>query len=470
MKRSINRSLRSELTDTFQDDQFPRLRNWPRPVLAVLVRLSEAGFDAYLVGGCVRDRLLSRPVHDYDVATSALPDDVQRLFTATAATGVKHGTVTVLEFGVPIEVTTFRVDLGYGDGRRPDAVVFTSDVIADLARRDFTVNAIAVDSSGQVVDPFHGQDDAVRKLIRAVGRAGDRFSEDALRILRGLRFAAQLGFHIESGTRTAMASASPMLRHVSTERIGQEFERIAGSDWLQVLPELADGPFVSSLPEPWPALQAGFRRLYGLQWQAGDWQHTNTAFVKSVKTLTASAGTGTQVGHADTGLEELRTRLSVALWMTAGELPDAVVRRLCRDTAWTKQRSDAIVAASHIAKDTDPAQWRAAQWRSACFERDPIALLIACTCLDAVTAFEPGRAQTRVDGLLHAAAVQPLWRLRQLAVNGRDLTALGVRGAGVGWLLAHLTKQVLDGRLPNTAAVLRAAAVAFIEHEGQELT
>ena len=167
----------------------------------VLRRLENKGFKAYLVGGCVRDRLMGRPVHDVDIATSALPEEVMAVFSdmRTIPTGLKHGTVTVICGGSQYEITTFRIDGGY-------SVQFTPDIREDLARRDFTMNAIAMDADGCIVDPFGGEEDIRRSVIRCVGEPERRFTEDALRILRGVRFASQLGFTIEAETERAMLS------------------------------------------------------------------------------------------------------------------------------------------------------------------------------------------------------------------------------------------------------------------------
>ena len=191
----------------------------------VLAMLEEAGYTAYFVGGYVRDTLLGRPVHDLDVATSARPEDVIRLFARTVPTGLQHGTVTVLENGVPLEVTTYRTESGYADHRRPDCVAFVDQIEEDLARRDFTVNAMALGLRGEVIDPFGGQDDLKRRLIRAVGRPEERFAEDALRMLRCIRFASQLSFDIDEQTFRAVCAQADTLGHVAVERISAEWNK-----------------------------------------------------------------------------------------------------------------------------------------------------------------------------------------------------------------------------------------------------
>ncbi|HET9594411.1 MAG TPA: tRNA cytidylyltransferase, partial [Anaeromyxobacteraceae bacterium] len=199
-------------------------------LLDVLRTLDEAGHRSWLVGGMVRDLLLGRrgtDVADLDVATPARPADVSRLFPKVIPTGIEHGTVTVLSRGVPIEVTTFRGEGPYLDGRRPSSVSFLDDVDGDLARRDFTVNAIAYDPvERRIRDPFQGQRDLRRGVLRAVGDAAARFAEDGLRPLRAVRFAAQLGFRVEPATARAIPPALPVVARVSAERVSQELAKL----------------------------------------------------------------------------------------------------------------------------------------------------------------------------------------------------------------------------------------------------
>lgn len=201
----------------------------PEYVATCLERLWGAGFAAHPVGGCVRDTLLGRTPGDWDIATSATPEQVSALFPHTVPTGVKHGTVTVVLPGGTIEVTAFRREGAYADGRHPDAVTFGASLEEDLSRRDFTINAMALAPDGQVIDPFGGRADLERKRLRCVGAPSRRFSEDALRILRGIRFAAQLGFTIEEQTAAAMESLAPNLVHVSAERLTAELDKTLSS-------------------------------------------------------------------------------------------------------------------------------------------------------------------------------------------------------------------------------------------------
>ncbi len=198
----------------------------PGYVCGVLKTLGSNGFEAYLVGGCLRDTLLGRPVHDWDIATSALGADVMRIFPKTVKTGARFGTVAVITGGGAVEVTTFRSDGSYSDRRRPDSVTFVGDLHEDLKRRDFTVNAMAMATDGMLIDPFGGREDIKRKRIRCVGDPKARFSEDALRMFRALRFAAQLSFEIEDGTEAAIKKCAPLCAALSAERVRDETEKI----------------------------------------------------------------------------------------------------------------------------------------------------------------------------------------------------------------------------------------------------
>lgn len=192
----------------------------------ILEHIESAGFEAYFVGGAVRDMLLNKPIHDVDIATSAFPEEIKALFTKTVDTGIQHGTVMVLDHGDGYEITTFRTESTYTDFRRPDKVTFVRSLAEDLKRRDFTINAIAMTKDGDIIDLFDGLTDMAQKRIRAVGDAEVRFNEDALRIMRALRFSAQLGFDIAPHTKAALKQIGPNLEKIAVERIRVEFEKL----------------------------------------------------------------------------------------------------------------------------------------------------------------------------------------------------------------------------------------------------
>lgn len=204
----------------------------------ILEMLENSGFEAYMVGGCVRDSIMGRHIHDVDITTNALPEEIMAVFSGfrTIPTGLKHGTVTVIHENEQYEITTYRMDGSYSDSRRPDCVEFTTDIVSDLARRDFTINSIAMDRHGNVVDPFGGRADIEKGIIRCVGEPEKRFTEDALRMLRAVRFASQLGFRIDEGTEMAMLSLRDRLDLISRERVREEFDKLlCGKSSTEVL-------------------------------------------------------------------------------------------------------------------------------------------------------------------------------------------------------------------------------------------
>lgn len=205
----------------------------PKNVENIIERLKEHGFEGFAVGGCVRDSLLKKTPTDWDITTDALPEDMKKIFKKTFDTGIAHGTVTVLMDGVGYELTTYRIDGNYSDGRHPDSVSFSKNLSEDLCRRDFTVNAMAYSHNKGIVDLFGGRKDLQNGIIRAVGDAKKRFDEDALRMLRAVRFAAQLGFKIDDDTFAAIKEKAKLLSNVSKERIFVELNKSLCGDFAQ---------------------------------------------------------------------------------------------------------------------------------------------------------------------------------------------------------------------------------------------
>lgn len=222
----------------------------PASALNVIERLEHAGFEAWLVGGCVRDLVLGRNPEDWDVATSALPEAVSTIFPVCIPTGIRHGTVTAIVDGCAHEITTFRTESGYSDFRRPDRVVFVSDLHSDLARRDFTINAMAWHPRRGLEDPFSGLIDLEQRCVRAVGDPHMRFSEDALRMLRAVRFSAQLDFDLLDETMDAIRALCPNIAHVSPERIRSELDKWVMAQGTRRWPLLREsGLMAAILPE-----------------------------------------------------------------------------------------------------------------------------------------------------------------------------------------------------------------------------
>jgi tRNA nucleotidyltransferase (CCA-adding enzyme) len=204
--------------------------NIPKDVEFIIDKFYENNYEAFIVGGCVRDSIRGVAPHDYDITTNALPEKIQELFEKTIPTGIKHGTITVLIDGNSYEVTTYRIDGDYIDNRRPESVEFVSDIKEDLSRRDFTINAMAYNYNEGLVDYFSGNEDLQNKLIKAVGEPDKRFNEDALRMMRAIRFAAQLGFTIEAKTLASIKKNNALINNISAERIRDEFIKIIISD------------------------------------------------------------------------------------------------------------------------------------------------------------------------------------------------------------------------------------------------
>ena len=249
----------------------------PKSVARILRTLEKAGFEAYAVGGCVRDTLLDRQPGDWDITTSARPREVKALFRRTIDTGIQHGTVTVLmreenQQFTGYEVTTYRIDGEYLDGRHPKEVIFTPSLHEDLARRDFTINAMAYNERAGIVDDFGGMEDLAAKQIRAVGNPAHRFQEDALRMLRAIRFSAQLDFGIEAETMAAVSALAPNLQKVSKERIATELTKLLLSkhpERLQLVFDTGLAPFVAadfSKLSALPRLTGDVPAKKGLRW------------------------------------------------------------------------------------------------------------------------------------------------------------------------------------------------------------
>lgn len=288
----------------------------PEAAKSIIEQLNTNGFEAYVVGGCVRDSLLGRMPEDWDITTSAKPEQVKEIFKRTVDTGIQHGTVTVLIEHEGYEVTTYRIDGEYEDGRHPRSVEFTGSLLEDLKRRDFTINAMAYSDREGLVDAFDGVKDLEGRIIRCVGNAVDRFTEDALRILRAIRFSAQLGFDMEEETRAAISVIAPSMAKVSKERIQVELTKLLLSDHPERLKYVYDNgiaPYISQYFE-----DAG-RRL---------WEAEKIAWLPSKKHMRWSGflrleepGNGVRI------LKELKldndtihqTKTLVSLWKT--EIP-----------------------------------------------------------------------------------------------------------------------------------------------------
>ena len=428
--------------------------NWDRRALEVLEALHQKGHRAVLVGGCVRDSLLSIPLHDYDGATSARPEEIK---TACAAfhcveTGIKHGTVTVLSGGLPVEVTTFRRESGYSDHRRPDHVDFTDDLTEDLARRDFTVNAIAWEPNG-LTDPFGGQEDLKNHLIRCVGDPDRRVEEDALRVIRGLRLAAQLGFDLHPDTAAAIRRHIPDLSLVAWERISAEFLRLICSPGaVQILldfPELV----TQILPELKPAV--GFDQK--------TWHHIYDVYTHSVKALELvppvpalrlaallhDVGKPSVSSVDENGQGHFYNHVPKSV-----ELAGTALTRMKLDKA-TRTKVLLLIERHHLPVEASE-RW-VGKWLSRLGEENFFDLLALKRADSGASAFHPGEKENfdRIEAIARELLSRaPCLTLKDLAVNGRDAVAAGLTGPEIGQRLRFLLGQVAEGALPNDRAVL----------------
>ena len=403
---------------------------------ALLNALHAAGYAAYAVGGCVRDSLLGRTAHDWDLCTSALPQQVMELFGAAQCipTGLQHGTVTIKYGGQLYETTTFRTEGSYTDGRHPDAVQFVPDVREDLARRDFTINAMAYNEAEVLVDPFGGQKDLQNGLLRAVGEPQQRFTEDALRILRLYRFAARFGFALDAATARAARQLAPHLDCISAERIQEELAKLLAAPqpgaYLEpavlavVLPELTPAALEAAKPVV-DACPAGEENL-PVRWAAllGALGEADTRRVlKRLRCSNACIEETAVLVRETAGQGVCEEKAPAHAPVHAGEV--AIRRLLGRYGLCTVERLCALCAALHP-------------------QNAP-----ACT-------FAAQRArQLDADGVC--------CRVSQLAVNGRDLMAAGIpAGPALRRVLEALLDGVIRAEYPNEKPALLAAAQKII--------
>ena len=436
----------------------------PAGAAFVLQRLKENGFQGYVVGGCVRDSLLGRAPKDWDICTDALPEEMQRVFRDqhVIETGLKHGTLTVMYDHEPYEVTTFRVDGEYTDHRHPDAVRFVKNVVDDLARRDFTVNAMAWNPQSGLVDAFGGQEDLRAGVIRCVGEADRRFGEDALRIMRALRFASVYGFDIEAETAAAVHRLKDTLRDVAAERIRVELAKLlCGQGVGKMLREYAD-VFFAILPQLAPMHGFDQRTPY----HAYDvWEHTVRAVENAPSTETlrltlllhdAGKPAAFTVDEQGVGHAHGHHRLSA-------EIAAEVLAYLRLDNA-TRDRILMLVEHHDWPLSTERTLLKRRLNR---LGEEALYQLIEVQRADALGKGTEAAAdvEARTEELRQALTVllaeRPCVTLRDMAVNGRDLMAEGIaHGKQLGETLNWLLAEVLNERLPNEREALLSAARA----------
>ncbi len=438
----------------------------PANVLQILSLLNQAGYKAYVVGGCVRDSLLSKPPKDWDVCTSALPEDMQRVFHGfrVVETGLKHGTLTVVLDGIPYEITTFRVDGAYTDHRHPDGVTFVTDVRDDLARRDFTVNAMAYHPSEGLIDAFGGQADLQKKVIRCVGQPSERFTEDALRILRALRFASVYGFDIEEETSAAAHALKETLPLVAAERIHVELSKLlCGQSCGMILRRYRD-ILAQILPDIAPMFDFPQRTPYH---RYDVWEHTVRA-VESVPAtevlrltmLLHDAGKPASFTSDSQGIGHFHGHAAVST-----DIAEKAMARLRMDRA-TAERVQLLVKYHDIELNTDE---RLLKRRLNQFGEEALRQLIDVQEADQLAKgtrtpedirAESAALRRALDALL---ASSPCFTLKSLAVNGRDIAALGARGTEIGQVLQSLLEKVMDNTLVNEKQTLLQEGEAVLK-------
>ncbi|NHW34220.1 CCA tRNA nucleotidyltransferase [Paenibacillus aceris] len=422
----------------------------------VLEKLTEAGYEAYLVGGCVRDAVLDRPIKDIDIATSALPEQVIACFPRTAPTGLQHGTVTVILQQGTYEVTTFRKEAEYEGFRRPSSVAYISDLTEDLKRRDFTMNAMAMDGAGNVVDPFEGQKDLALGVLRCVGKAEERFGEDALRMLRCIRFASTYELQVEESTWQALLAQAPLLRHIAMERVRSELQR------------MIDGPAPARAVRLLLAsrLTAYLKKQLPLPFER--WLAWDNAL------------------DAVSALEEQHDRWSMLLMLL--EVPADIVRTALQELTFSRADGDAVWAVLALREEVAAQLSGGGDPQDAALQTDPAPLERVWKVRAVRSGEAAARALLRLLRVLQPIAGQrgelalfldtaapelvrrgedwlrevPCFSLKELAISGKDLASeLGMQpGPWMGKLLQFLLERTALGEMPNERESLLQAARA----------
>lgn len=444
--------------------------NIPNGAREIIEVLTCTGYEAFVVGGCVRDSLLNLNPHDWDICTNAKPDQVEACFpnNRIIETGMKHGTVTIVMDDESYEVTTYRIDGDYSDGRHPDHVEFTDDLIADLSRRDFTINAMAYSPTKGLIDPFDGQKDLETKRIKTVGNPEDRFSEDALRILRALRFSSVYGFHIEYLTSNAIINMQNSLEKISAERIQSELVKLLmGQDSFKILMLYSD-VICTIIPEFGPCV--GFEQnnryhkydVYEHIMQATQYYKGKDVTVKLALFLHDIAkpqcytedaeGHGHFYGHPTPSSEIANTILS-RLKFDNKTREDVVQLIFYHDTKITPTTRSVRRMLNKIGEE----QYR----RLLNIQAADISAHAHIIGDDRFIRL--GQVESIIDELI---AQQQCFSLKDLAVKGRDIIEIGIpEGPKVGECLKYALNKVLDEELLNEYDVLISAIKEFLNNE-----
>ena len=385
--------------------------------LPVIQKIQEAGYEAYFVGGSVRDRILKKPIADVDIATSAFPMEVKEIFPRTVDVGIEHGTVMVLFDGEGYEVTTFRTESTYQDYRRPDTVTFVRSLEEDLKRRDFTVNALAMNSEGELIDYFGGLKDIEKKIIKAVGSASERFHEDALRMMRGVRFVSQLNFSMETKTELAIKEHHALLEKIAVERIQVEFVKLLLGQGRQI----------------------GLRKMIETElYQFCPGLASKKAGLTSFATLETHLGTATSAWTLLTYFIELPVA-EIELFLRNWKCSKKEIKHVIKERIAFDQRLDSF--------------WTKEGLYQAGLE----------IALEVEALIEGFQQESHLKTLQELYEDLPIKDRQEMQVSGSDLITALKRPAGpwLGELLANIEQQLLIGAIPNQKqAILEWALVA----------
>ncbi|SDY98261.1 CCA tRNA nucleotidyltransferase [Thermoactinomyces sp. DSM 45892] len=387
---------------------------------AVIQKLNESGYEAYLVGGCVRDLLQGRIPNDYDIATSATPSEVQALFARSFATGLEHGTITVLWDQESVEVTTFRTEGVYKDHRRPSGVQFVRSLRDDLQRRDFTMNAMAMDLDGNLYDYFDGRIDLEKGMIRAVGTATERFGEDALRMIRAARFAAQFSFSIDPLIQEAMVYCKQDVKHLSVERIMTEMEKILGS------------------PSPHIGFQVLLQtELFYHMPPLHHWQWDRQRVEERLNRIPS---------HCQ------RAGKWVWFLLAFGTTADSVKSRT-RECKCSKKDSQYFQSIMEILTEWERVKAPDEKWMKQVFLRYGLEPVVESYYIQQALYHETG---CKMEQLRDWWAEMPVKRVTDLSIQGNELISYIEKKPGpwVKWVLSELCRLVVVGEIPNQKEIL----------------
>ena len=430
----------------------------PRKVLMIINNLQLHGYEAFAVGGCVRDSILARRPEDWDITTSAKPEEIKKLFRRTVDTGIEHGTVTVLIGKDSFEVTTYRVDGPYEDGRHPKEVRFTSRLEEDLQRRDFTINAMAYNDEVRLVDVFGGMQDLNHHLIRCVGDPRERFSEDALRILRAVRFSAQLNFPIEPETAEAIKELAPTLEKISAERIQAELVKLLVSPHPERIRDAYELGITKVILPEWDAMAGVEQNTPHHRYDVAEHTIRAMKYVKRDKILRLTMlfhdmGKPSTKTTDENGRDHFKGHALVS-----EEIARKVLRRLKFDNE-TVKKVTRLVCYHDYRMEATPRNVRRAMNRIG-VELFPYYLAVRMADAKAQS---PYRRREKIENIV---AIRKLYQealleencvtLRQLAIGGRDLMDLGMTpGREIGSMLSELLEYVIDDPKRNEKEILR---------------